>query len=149
MMSIGLFLSVICTEDIDRIAPLEAEAKLSETFLGDTMVRDIERACTDWPRSTLPEGYADPVRSARPVLVLSGEIDPITPPSWGEEVVQTLSASRHVVVPNVGHGTLSHGCVPELVEQLVRTATTDSLDVDCVTTSRRPPFFIDFSGPVH
>ena len=49
----------------------------------------------------------DAATSAVPILVLSGGIDPATPPRHGERVVRALRAmARHVVVANAGHGVL-------------------------------------------
>jgi pimeloyl-ACP methyl ester carboxylesterase len=40
-----------------------------------------------------------------PTLVLSGTADPITPVSFGREMVRRLGRSaRHLVVPGGGHG---------------------------------------------
>ena len=148
LMSLGLLLSVVCTEDVDRIEGLRAEAKLGDTFLGDGMVDDWINACADWPRAQLPGDYAEPTGSDRPVLVLSGDLDPVTPPSWGEAVAKHLTKATHVVVPAVGHGTIAHGCVGDLVADFVKAGSAESLDSSCVDSIRRPPFFVSFAGPV-
>jgi pimeloyl-ACP methyl ester carboxylesterase len=148
LMSIGLLLSVVCTEDVDRAAARAAEAELGATFLRDDMVVDWARACADWPRAELPAGYFEPIRSERPTLVLSGDLDPITPARWGAAAAEHLPRSTHLVVPAVGHGTIAHGCVSELVAEFVDAASAASLDRDCVDSIRRPPFFVNSAGPV-
>ena len=88
--------------------------------------------------------YYAPVQSSKPVLIFSGEDDPVTPPSWGEHVSQTLTNSRHVVVPGAGHITLMRGCVRQLVGEFLERGSADGLDPSCV---RRPPFFTSYTGP--
>ena len=71
---------------------------------------NADAACEFWPRGRCAEGYREPVASAVPALLLSGELDPVTPPSWGEDARRTLTHSLHVVVPGMGHGALGTGC---------------------------------------
>lgn len=148
-MSVGMMLSILCAEDIPRLTDSAVADATDGTFLGTLLVDQFRRACDGWPRAELPAGYWDPVTSDIPALVLSGDLDPVTPPSWGEEVAATLSASQHVVVPAAGHGTLTVGCVPGLLETFLDTANATDLDATCVEDQRRPPFFVDHAGPVH
>lgn len=141
----GMFLSVICAEDVPFVTDEMVGA--DDTFLGDIVVRELRRACETWPRAVLPEGYREPVRSDAPVLLLSGELDPVTPPRWAEHAAETLSKARHVVVPGTGHGTLHVGCVPELVRDFLDAADPAVVEPGCVDDLRRPPFFIDAAGP--
>ncbi|MBL8157912.1 MAG: alpha/beta hydrolase, partial [Anaerolineae bacterium] len=48
----------------------------------------------------------EPVSSAVPTLVVSGEYDPITPPSYAEQAAETLSNSTVLSFPGVGHGAV-------------------------------------------
>jgi pimeloyl-ACP methyl ester carboxylesterase len=141
----GMFLSVICAEDVPFIPDDTADAQ--ETYLGDAVVRELRQACKSWPKADLDDGYRDPVHSDVPVLLLSGELDPVTPPRWGEHAARTLSRSRHVVVPGTGHGTLHVGCVPDIVQTFLDTADPQAPEADCVEAQRRPPFFVDAAGP--
>ncbi|MBK6845109.1 MAG: alpha/beta hydrolase [Gemmatimonadetes bacterium] len=43
------------------------------------------------------------VVSRVPTLILSGEMDPITPPRWGSNAAATLVNSRHLVLPHLSH----------------------------------------------
>ena len=103
-LAIGMFLSVLCAEDTPFLDLEEAERAAEETFLDGFMAAQLEEACAVWPRGELPPGYREPVRSEAPVLLLSGELDPVTPPRWGEHAARTLPNSRHLVVPGTGHG---------------------------------------------
>ncbi len=146
-IAMGMHLSVVCAEDFPRITPA-ARARVGGTgFLGAAMFDAQYGGCAFWPRGDVPESYYAPVVSDRPVLILSGADDPVTPPVWGEHVKPTLSRSRHIVVPGAGHITLTRGCVPQLVGRFLDAASVDGLDPACTTTLTRPPFFVTPTGP--
>lgn len=146
-MAIGMHLSVVCAEDIARITPADRVDADASGFLGAAMFDAQYAACSFWPKGDVPEGYYAPVTSERPVLILSGADDPVTPPAWGDHVAPHLPKSRHFVVPGAGHITLTRGCVPKLVEQFLSTASVDGLDPACTGTLTRPPFFVTPTGP--
>ncbi len=139
-LSVGMHLSVVCSEDVPRITPADLEAT-SRAFFGRALVDDFLRACAHWPRATLPADFHEPVRSTAPVLILSGGIDPATPPRLGEKVLATLPNGRHAVAPRLSHGVSAQGCAPRLIEKFVREADARSLDVSCLERLPRP-FFV-------
>ena len=81
-------------------------------------------------------------------LILSGEADPVTPPSWGEQVARTLTNSKHFVVPGAAHITTMRGCVPQLIGQFLDEASVAKLDPACLKLQHRPPFFAGYTGVV-
>jgi len=146
-MSVGMLFSVLCAEDIAWLSEAERRGLQAEPFLGAAVLEMWGAVCDFWPRGELPEGYHDPVVSDKPVLVLSGEVDPVTPPRWGEAVAAHLPNSLHVVVPGVAHGTLATGCVPRLMAQFMEEASVEGLEAGCVEELARPLFFHSFTGP--
>lgn len=146
-MSDGMFLSVVCAEDVARIRPEDIDRETAGRFVGTTMFDTQVKPCEFWPRATIADEYYEPATSSRPTLIFSGEIDPITPPSWGEHVARSLSQSRHFVVPGAGHGASNRGCAPELVAQFLDAGSAAALDGTCLTTLSRPPFFSGYTGP--
>jgi len=143
-MSIGMFLSVVCAEDVPFLEPDAIDGETAKTFLGTATIDTFKDACALWPRADLPDGYRDPVESDAPTLLLSGELDPVTPPRWAEHVLPHLTNGRHVIVPGAGHGTISNACALDLVDAFL---DGEALDLDCLVELKRPPFFIDFAGP--
>ena len=144
-MSFGMTFSVICSEDLPGTTRAQAEEAAKDTFLGPQLALDFLRICAFWPRGEAPP--REPVRSTRPVLLLSGELDPVTPPRWAEDARKTLPNSASFVVPGVGHGATAEGCVPQLIAKFVDEGSVQKLDPSCLTTLRRPPFFVSFAGP--
>lgn len=146
-VSWGMFFSVVCAEDLPWIDNRERSQGSSGTFLGESLLEMWDSVCAEWPRGAVAHGYHEPVRSDIAALVLSGELDPVTPPRWGETLAEGFSRARHIVVPGLGHGTSSAGCVPELIAQFIRDADGEGLDVACVQKLQRPPFFVTHGGP--
>lgn len=148
LISQGMFLSVTCSEDMPKITPADIERETKNTFLKTFMFDTRMKPCEFWPKGAIPVDFYQPVESSKPVLVLSGLDDPVTPPSWGAEVASHLKNSRNVVVPGAGHGTTGMGCVPQLIEKFLDGTDPAALDVSCVQKQHRPPFFLTASGPV-
>ncbi len=145
-ISEGLMLSVLCAEDLPRVDDGEARALYQDTFLEDVAFATFRDACEVWPHGDAEPGFAEPVRSELPVLLLSGELDPVTPPEWADAAQAHLPNGRHIVVPGTGHGVTSVGCVPKLIDEFIDTADAEGLDDSCVDRRRRAPFFLDFAG---
>jgi pimeloyl-ACP methyl ester carboxylesterase len=145
-MSEGLFLSVVCSEDMPRISAEEIAREAKGRFLGTAFFDTRMKPCEFWPKGTVAEDFYRPVVSSKPVLILSGADDPVTPPSWGESVARSLKNSKHVVVPGAGHGASRQGCVPQLIDKFIDQASVHDVDPACVASQHRPPFFLTYTG---
>ncbi len=147
-VSFGQFLSVTCAEDIPRIDAEKAAREAAGTFADDYRLRQQARACRLWPRVRLPEEYFEPVRSDAPVLILSGGLDPVTPPRWGEEAARHLPASLHVVFRNGGHPFAGfQGCGDKLIAEFIARGSAKGLDTSCADKAPRPPFVLPAATP--
>ncbi len=67
-----------------------------------------------------------------PALILSGDLDPVTPPRWGEAMKTHFPGARHIVVPGAGHNTSMTGCVPDLIAGFIAAGNAGGLDAACV-----------------
>ena len=142
-MARGMQWSVICAEDADRRVE---DAAASDTLLGPDVARMFFAACPGWPHASRPDGFTDPLRSDAPVLLLSGELDPVTPPRYGDRVLEHLPNGRHLVLRGQGHGTLALGCMPRLLGQFMESADAKVLDASCLDTLTYVPPFTSFNG---
>ena len=138
----GMHFSVVCAEDVPRLA--QSTDRPGSDF-GDQGARLYQRVCADWPRGELPAAFYTLPVSPAPVMLLSGGLDPATPPRHGARVAQALGPkARHVVVPNAGHGVMSLGCMPEVMQRFLDAdddATALAVDARCVQGIPRPPVF--------
>ncbi len=145
-MSFGLFLSVVCAEDVPRIEDA-AVAESKATLFGDALIRELRGACEAWPVARLASAPAVTPELLVPTLILSGGLDPVTPPRWGELVAARIAGSRHLVATDAGHGIGSRSCVPKLMRAFLGGEPASGLDAACLRGDIRPPFFIDRAGP--
>jgi pimeloyl-ACP methyl ester carboxylesterase len=139
----GMYLSVTCAEDVPFINQEEAAGLNANNPFGNYRVFQQTRACEIWPRGEIPADFHEPVSSNAPVLIFSGNMDPVTPPKYGEEVARHLPNSRHVIIPEAGHGAdglTDPGCIDRIAIEFLDKADTKNLDVSCVERMAPPPF---------
>ncbi len=138
----GMHFSVVCAEDVPRLA-LSTDTPGAD--FGDQGARLYQRVCADWPRGEVPAAFYTLPVSPAPVMLLSGGLDPATPPRHAARVAQALGAkARHVVVPNAGHGVMGLGCMPELMQRFFdadEDTVALALNLRCVQGIPRPPVF--------
>lgn len=139
----GMQLSVMCTEDADEMQAREEDA---DTVLGNELISMSLAQCAVWPRGERPADFREPLRGDLPVLVLSGELDPVTPPRYGDEIVAHLPRGRHLVLPGQGHTTIGIGCMPKLTARFIDTLDAAELDATCLEGLRAMPPFSGFYG---
>ncbi len=72
-----------------------------------------------------------------PVLLLSGSLDPVTPPRWGAEAASHLSKATHVVAPG-SHG-LGGPCITQIMKASLQHPD-QPLDTSCVENLQPGPF---------
>jgi alpha-beta hydrolase superfamily lysophospholipase len=110
------------------------------------MARLYREVCAFWPRGEVSAAFRQMPPARVPVLLLSGGIDPATPPRHAERVAAALGAqARHEVVPQAGHGLLALPCVRDAVFRFVDAPSdADALRVDagCARDIPRPPVFV-------
>jgi pimeloyl-ACP methyl ester carboxylesterase len=138
-LAFGAFLSSSCAEDLSFVSEEDIERETSGTFLGDYRVRRQVEACRIWGFGDLGAGFQQPVRSAIPVLLISGADDPVTNPEGAERVADHLSSARHVVFPNQAHDSTNPACENTLIRDFIYAGSAADLNVRCVSSTRRPP----------
>ena len=142
-MNRGMQWSVICAEDADRYVPSPADAG---TALGSDMADMFFAACKAWPKGTRPADFTRPLTGKVPVLLMSGELDPVTPPEYAERVARTLPNAKAVVLRGQGHNVMGTGCMPKLIGKFIETADAKALDTRCLSTVAPVPPFTSFNG---
>lgn len=142
-MNSGMAMSVICSEDADQLQPRPQD---KDTILGNSLIDAIQAQCAVWPHGRMPEDFHKPLKSDKPVLILSGARDPVTPPKYGEQIMVGLGNARHLVLKGQGHAVGTRGCVPRLVGQFIDKLQPKSLDASCLDRLGPTPPFIDFNG---
>ncbi len=147
-ISFGMHNSVVCTEDLPFVDMNKIDwQKLEQTYLGADQIRALKTICDIWPRAPMDPDLKEPLHADAPVLILSGEYDPITPPRYGEQVGATLENSLHIVGNGQGHGMISRGCIPRLITEFIESGGWQSLEIECTERLSATPFFLNLMGP--
>jgi pimeloyl-ACP methyl ester carboxylesterase len=146
-MALGMHMSVVCTEDWPFFTTEQLAETNAETLVGSRLLSRMYQVCETWPKGEIPADFREPVRSDRPVLLLSGALDPVTPPKWGEVAKETLSNAHHEVVPGVGHNAIIQLCARRMVEAFIDGADPKAIGSDCSGAKGPNNFVLDFSGP--
>lgn len=144
----GMHFSVICSEDMPRLA---AATDRPGADFGQDFAGLYRRVCADWPRGAVPAAFYTIAPTASATLVLSGGADPVTPPRHGEQVARALGPkARHVVVPAAGHGTLALPCMRDVIFRFIDAeddAQALAIDADCARAMPRPGVFVPPGSP--
>lgn len=132
-VSRGMTYSVMCAEDLISMTPegyLDIRAQMPPSLAGMADPEDIIDfgffgICREWGVPEAAPVVKQPVVSDIPVLILSGEFDPVTPPTYGAQVAGHLANSYNYVFPGVGHNTLvASSCARSIAKAFVDDPTT-------------------------
>lgn len=88
-------------------------------------VRGEQRACLDQGIAPAPATFKDAVVSDKPMLLLSGAQDTITPALWAKLVAASLSNAHLVIFPAYGHALLYNNgpCVVQVAASFLDDPT--------------------------
>jgi pimeloyl-ACP methyl ester carboxylesterase len=143
----GALFSSLCAEELPRAPAAQAQQAGAGTFARETFYKGFAKGCQGWPVKPLPANYAAPVTANVPVLLLSGALDPVTPPASAQKVAQHLPRAWHIVVPASGHNVSAMPCAGRVLAEFYKAADGAALDATCLTRRKRPPFMVSPFGP--
>ena len=121
VLSRGMMFSVQCNEEVPFSSEAEYERALARypelagLYEQSLTGKLAYRACEVWDSGQAAAVENQPVVSSIPTLVMAGEFDPITPPSWAERAAETLSNGYFFEYPGVGHGASLDDCGREMM----------------------------------
>ena len=143
----GMFLAVTCGESFPLMNYAVEAANARKTMFGDYRLRTQRAACAGWPRVRLSRNHLKlPTATNASVLLISGGMDPVTPPDWAETVAGRIKRARHVVIPAGGHvhDGLANGeqCLDTLTIPFLDHADLGKVDTSCVASMTPPDYLI-------
>ncbi|HEX6048357.1 MAG TPA: alpha/beta fold hydrolase [Gemmatimonadaceae bacterium] len=139
----GVYLAITCMEDVPFTDSTREAAAAKGTFLGEYRMHQQRAACEARRMKPVSREFHTPVRSDVPVLLVTGALDPVTPPRYAAEVSQTFLNSLVVVVPSGGHslaGLVGIECIHRLQREAIERGGVAGLDTSCVSRVRRAGF---------
>lgn len=143
-IAIGLNFAVGCSEDWPHWPRGRDD---TGTLLGNSMRDLYESVCAWWPADPVGAEFFAPFSSDVPVLILSGERDPVTPPEYGDEAAAQFPNSVHLVAEGRGHIVGTNRCIASISTQFVNAASVEDLDTECMDSIGPEPFFLNLLGP--
>ena len=147
-LALGMHNTVVCSEDLPFIDRGTIDfAALDASYIGAMQFEALETICAIWPRGPVDTDLTTPLATDIPVLLLSGDADPITPPRYADLAAVELVNARHLIGERQGHGQIAAGCMPNIVANFVAAADATDLDTACMENTFVMPFFLGFSGP--
>jgi pimeloyl-ACP methyl ester carboxylesterase len=135
----GMAMSIACPEDVDNIDPESIAGATRGSFFSDYRVRQEIAACEVWPHRDVDPSFFALVRSNAPVLMLTGALDPATPPDVAARAQRYLPHAVNVIFPHQGHAS-NTPCGQKLVSAFITAADARGLDTSCAAQEQRPPF---------
>ncbi len=142
-LAMGMHFSVVCAEDFPRI---RMSANKPGKDFSDDFARTYQRICAEWPRSDMPGEFYTIASASSEVLLLSGGLDPVTPPRHAQRVAQALGAkARHIVVAQAGHGVMTLPCMRDALPRFIDAeddTQAAAVDLSCAAGVPRPPAFV-------
>lgn len=144
-LSRGMFMSVQCADEIPFTTAEEAVGAVNKIprlrpYIDVTAPFDF---CAAWNVPPSDPSENQPVSSGIPTLILAGQYDPVTPPSWGRKVQRSLSNSHLIEFPGNGHGVVFAGGACNVSVAIAFLAKPNAVpDDSCVNQLAGPRFVI-------
>jgi pimeloyl-ACP methyl ester carboxylesterase len=150
-LAIGMHNAVVCTEDAPFYGTDDFSSEaLQSSYIGPMQLEALEAICSVWPAGVLDPEFKTPLATDTPVLLLSGDADPVTPPRFGDLAAVDMNNAAHLTGRHQGHGQAPTGCMPDVMSRFVDTASVADEDLDpddCLLRRFAMPFFLNLSGP--
>jgi pimeloyl-ACP methyl ester carboxylesterase len=147
----GVFYSVECGEDAPFATAQQvvADARiLNPVIRPDIVVGQLTelQVCRRWDVRAVPAEQRQPVTSAIPTLILSGQYDPITPPAASLQAAKTLSHGYRFVFPGTGHGVYQTNSCPNRIVVAFEDNPAHPPNASCIAAMTGPQFLVPSQG---
>ena len=147
-MYLGLTFNIVCNEDMPRITEQMFKADADNNFGSDNSHKAWLAACPLWPKYQPSDEFYQPVTANIPTLILSGNLDPVTPPSNGDKSAATIPNSHHIVSKNNAHIVASTSCGVNIINEFLDTLDPKKLDESCLSELADETFMISINGSI-
>ena len=136
----GMTFSVVCAEDLIGQSEqdlLDSYATLPEALSGREDIElllpySIFGTCEAWPVEAAAAGFKQPVSSELPILMVTGEFDPVTPHRFARQIAAHLPNSQAYEFPGVGHNILvANDCARQMIGQFIIDPAAE-LETSCL-----------------
>lgn len=145
-MYVGLTFNIVCNEDMPRITKDMLIEDSNNEFGGNISNLAFKEVCALWPTYQVEESFYHPVTANIPTLILSGNLDPVTPPSNGKKSDLSLPNSNHIIAENSAHIVTSNACCIAMVNDFLNHLDPKKVDNTCLVDVSAESFMTSLNG---
>ena len=142
----AVLFNIVCNEDFPRITDAQWAEDAKNPLDGELSQLAFTAVCQLWPKYQVSEAFFQPVTADIPTLILSGNMDPVTPPSNGDHSDKTLPNSRHIVDMNSAHIVNTTKCSSKMIREFFDNIDPQAVDASCLEDSPKPSFVPSLNG---
>ncbi|MEC4087095.1 alpha/beta hydrolase [Pseudoalteromonas rubra] len=146
-LAMGMHSAIVCGEDWPVLTPQE-RARFSATYFGRMMIESLDASCPVWQVDAVDKTFYQPLTTSIPTLLLSGGLDPATPPEWAELAMENMANARHLIAEEATHGVAAQSCADKLVAEFIDHGELKRLDASCLSKTAVKRYFMNPNGPV-
>jgi len=141
-----LLMNIACNEDYPKISENDWLKDADNHFARNSAHHGLRLICPVWPKYQPSEEFYEEVNTNIPTLILSGDLDPVTPPDNGDRADKMLPNSRHIVVKNLSHIVAINECGVDVVAQFIDELKLEAVDEKCLTEIPNESFMTSLNG---
>ncbi|MEQ8675425.1 MAG: alpha/beta fold hydrolase [Aggregatilineales bacterium] len=136
--AIAMQYAVLCAEDgLDYTSDdVSSDGVDARVFAASALAwQDYPNQCEDWNVEQIGDFADEPVATDIPVLALSGQFDPITPPSYADVALVEMTNAYSYTFPGSGHGAIFgiSPCPLTIMAEFLGDPTQEP-DASCIDT---------------
>ena len=143
-ISLVMHFAVTCAEEYPRLTPELISEDARNSFMQQSLIERGREMCS--MLKVPPAASVAPTPIEAPVLMLSGGLDPVTPPRRAEAAGKHMRRAQHLVVGNAGHGISTLGCAPRLLREFLDKPEAQ-VQAACLKEIPTPTFQLGAAGP--
>lgn len=147
-MFVGLTFNIVCNEDMPKVTEEMFSADADNNFNGEISHFAWKVACPVWPQYRPSDEFYQPVTADIPTLIISGELDPVTPPSNGDHSANTIPNNKHIVMKNSSHTPGSSACAISIFSEFLTKKDPKNLDESCLEDIPEESFMTGLNGGI-
>ena len=145
---IGLHFNIVCNEDYPKISADMKVEDADNNFAKGMSLVIVGKVCSVWPKYQPSNEFYQTVTADIPTLIMSGELDPVTPASNGEKSHVNLPNSHHIISKNNAHIVASTTCGITIVNEFLEKQAPKELDESCLEEIPDESFMVGLNGGV-
>lgn len=109
-LDVGAYASYSCFDEIPFIDYAAARSAISkypfQHYSNVYYIASMQAMCEAWNVPKAEASFKEPYKIDTPVLIYSGELDPVTPAEFAKPVVENARVSWVLEWPNIAHGVM-------------------------------------------